>query len=55
MDVKLSDYGFCNFISGHHATIFYDEVGSILVYKQFENIAVSCISSFQIYKVLRRT
>ncbi|CAG5117060.1 unnamed protein product, partial [Candidula unifasciata] len=26
MDVCLNNFGHCNFVSGHHATIFYDEV-----------------------------
>jgi len=26
MDLCLSNYGFCNYVSGKHATIFYDKV-----------------------------
>lgn len=26
MDLSLSAFGFCRYVSGHHATIFYDEV-----------------------------
>ena len=26
MDLTLSSYGSCNYVSGHHSTIFYDEV-----------------------------
>ncbi|GFO43226.1 PHD finger protein 12 [Plakobranchus ocellatus] len=49
MDVKLSDYGFCNFISGHHATIFYDEMSrhfELLNYSEHgttvDNVLYSC-------------
>lgn len=28
MDVCLTNYGHCNYISGKHACIFYDEVNS---------------------------
>lgn len=28
MDVSLSNYGHCNFVSAKHACIFYDEVSS---------------------------
>ena len=48
MNVKLSDYGFCNFISGHHATIFYDEVSSIFLFyfmeDNFFNISLNVVS-----------
>ena len=26
MDLTLSSYGSCSYVSGHHSTIFYDEV-----------------------------
>ncbi|RUS80687.1 hypothetical protein EGW08_011553 [Elysia chlorotica] len=49
MNVKLGDYGFCNFISGHHATIFYDEMSrhfELLNYSEHgttvDNVLYSC-------------
>ncbi|GFS14103.1 PHD finger protein 12, partial [Elysia marginata] len=48
-DVNLSDYGFCNFISGQHATIFYDEMSrhfELLNYSEHgttvDNVLYSC-------------
>ena len=26
MDLNLTSFGTCNYISGHHSTVFYDEV-----------------------------
>ncbi|XP_059143694.1 PHD finger protein 12-like [Physella acuta] len=49
MDVCLSQYGQCNFISGHHATIFYDEMSrhfELLNYSEHgttvDNVLFSC-------------
>ncbi|KAH9502835.1 PHD finger protein 12 [Bulinus truncatus] len=49
MDVCLSHYGYCNFISSHHATIFYDEMSrhfELLNYSEHgttvDNVLYSC-------------
>ncbi|CAL1529906.1 unnamed protein product [Lymnaea stagnalis] len=49
MDVCLHEYGHCNFISGHHATIFYDEMSrhfELLNYSEHgttvDNVLYSC-------------
>ncbi|KAI8782938.1 PHD finger protein 12 isoform X1 [Biomphalaria glabrata] len=49
MDVCLSHYGYCNFISSHHATLFYDEMSrhfELLNYSEHgttvDNVLYSC-------------
>lgn len=44
MDVCLTKYGHCNFISGKHACIFYDEVSSCIVF--FQEVHVGQFSFF---------
>lgn len=33
MDLNLSPFGKCNYISGHHSTIFYDEVRNFSLFR----------------------
>lgn len=44
MDLNLSSFGTCNYVSGHHSTVFYDEVPSFKTVDLFRILIVDpCI------------
>ncbi len=52
MDVCLTNYGHCNYISGKHACIFYDEVSAYTILLPWRSASSCCTAVSKDMKVL---